>query len=1055
MVKDILKSYLKEIHHKFSQGDAREESYYTILEQMIRSVASLLGKSKVDVTTLPKKTEGGNPDFRVWDGKSTIVGYIEAKNLETDLDDVENSDQLKRYRDTFPNLILTNFLEFRFYRDGQLMDLVSIGRRHTLLKIGSIPVLEDHEKFKDILDQFFSFTFPRNLNARRLAKELAKRTRFLRDQVIIEELKEHHDEGKNYILGFYEAFKKYLLYGLSEEDFADLYSQTVTYGLFAARTRCKDEFHRKNAVEFIPQTIGILHDVFEYISLGKPSRHLECIIDDITEVLASVDVGYILNEFFQYGKGDDPIIHFYETFLSEYDPGIREKRGVYYTPEPVVYFIVRSLNIILKEHFNLPGGLSDIGVKILDPAAGTLTFIAVAAKLALEEYTKKYGEGVKEDFVRNHLLENFYAFELMMAPYAIGHLKMSHILEEKEIRLRENERFKLFLTNTLEMEDIEQINLPFMSTLAEESREAGKIKKETPILVILGNPPYSGHSLNKSEILKSKTTRTKRIKLQIVKTWIGKQIEAYKRVDGKKLEEKNPKWLQDDYVKFIRFSQWKIDQNGEGVLGFITNHSYLDNPTFRGMRQSLMKSFNEMYILDLHGNALKKEKCPDGSKDENVFDIRQGVAIALFIKKKKDDLPCKVFHSELWGLREYKYDRLVENDYNSIEWKEIAPKSEFYFFIPRDVTLEKIYEKFFKITDIFPTYSVGIVTARDKLTIHWKEEEVYRMITGFSKMEPEKARIFYNLGADARDWKIELAQKDLIDSGLKKENIVPILYRPFDVRYTYYTGNSMGFHCRPRGEVMKNMIKKNMGLITNRIVNFDFRHVLCSDLVINDCTVSLETKERSYLFPLYIYHDEKGLYKNSNYFGPNPNINQKIYILICKHIGNISVKPEDIFFYIYTVLHSIIYREKYSEFLRVDFPRIPFTSDYELFIELGKLGQELAEIHLMKSPQLNQTFSRFEIEGDKLVKKVKYVETEKNVYINETQYFSNIDKEIWEYQIGGYQVMEKWLKDRKKRILSLEDIEHYIKIARALQLTIQYQGKIDVLYPGVEENLVS
>lgn len=1033
MVKDILKSYLKDIHHKFSQGDAREESFYPIMEQMILSVASLLGKSKVDVTTLPKKTEGGNPDFRVWDGKSTIVGYIEAKNLETDLDDVENSEQLKRYRDTFPNLILTNFLEFRFYRDGQIIDFVSIGRRHTMVKIGAKPVVENEEKFRDIFERFFSFTFPRNLNARQLAKELAKRTRFLRDQVIIEELKEHHDEGKNYILGFYEVFKKYLLYGLSEEDFADLYSQTVTYGLFAARTRCKDEFHRKNVVEFIPQTIGILHDVFEYISIGKPSKHLECIIDDITEVLASVDVGYILNEFFQYGKGDDPIIHFYETFLSEYDPEIREKRGVYYTPEPVVYFIVRSLNIILKEHFNLPSGLSDIGVKILDPAAGTLTFIAVAAKLALEEYTKKYGEGVKEDFVRSHLLENFYAFELMMAPYAIGHLKMSHIFEEEEIQLKENERFKLYLTNTLEMEDIEQINLPFMSTLAEESREAGKIKKKIPILVILGNPPYSGHSEN-------------------IGDWISTEIKEYYKVDGKPLGEKNPKWLQDDYVKFIRFSQWKIDQNGEGVLGFITNHSYLDNPTFRGMRQSLMKSFNEMYILDLHGNALKKEKCPDGSKDENVFDIRQGVAIALFIKKRNNDTLCKVFHSELWGLRENKYDSLVENDFNSIEWKEISPKSEFYFFIPRDVTLEKIYGKFFKITDIFPKYSVGIVTARDKLTIHWKKEEVYRTITGFSKMDPEKARIFYNLGDDARDWKIELAQKDLIDSGLNKKNIVPILYRPFDIRYTYYTGNSRGFHCMPRGEIMKNMVKKNLGLITPK----QFKEepgALITDNIIAHKTVS--AYDINYLFPLYIYPDGKGLYKDLKELGSNHNINHKTYFNIGEGMITKNFVPEDIFNYIYAVLYSNIYREKYVEFLRIDFPRIPFTSDYELLLELGKLGQELADIHLMKSQQLNQTFSRFDVKGDKLIKKIKYVETEKRVYINENQYFSNIEKEIWEYQVGGYQVMEKWLKDRKKRTLSLEDIEHYIKISRALQLTIQYQEKIDDLYPEVEESLIS
>nr|NIM13834.1 N-6 DNA methylase [Candidatus Aminicenantes bacterium]NIM80537.1 N-6 DNA methylase [Candidatus Aminicenantes bacterium]NIN19893.1 N-6 DNA methylase [Candidatus Aminicenantes bacterium]NIN46289.1 N-6 DNA methylase [Candidatus Aminicenantes bacterium]NIN86519.1 N-6 DNA methylase [Candidatus Aminicenantes bacterium] len=546
MVKKILKNYLTDIHEVFSRGDAREESFYTALEKMIDEMAPQCGKTKVNITVLPKKTEGGNPDFRVWDGKSKITGYIEAKKPDTDLDDVENSEQLKRYRETFPNLILTNFLEFRFYRDGQLMDSTFIGRKHTLLKIGAKPSLENEEKLKDILDQYFSFTFPGDLNARRLAKELAKRTRFLRDQVVIEELKEQPDESTNYILGFYEAFQKYLIYGLTKEGFADLYSQTITYGLFAARTRCTGEFHRKNAVDYIPQTIGILHDVFEYISIGRPSKHLECIIDDITEVLDSVDVNLILDEFFRHGKGEDPIIHFYETFLSEYDPEIREKRGVYYTPEPVVSFIVHSIDSILKEHFNRPDGLADINVRILDPASGTMTFIAEAAKTAMKGYIEKYGEGVKDDFVRSHLLKNFYAFELMMAPYAIGHLKMSYILEEMGTPLMNDERFKLYLTNTLEFEDIEQTHFPGMASLSEESHQAGIIKKETPILVILGNPPYSGISQNKGD-------------------WITEQIEKYKIVDGTHFGERKH-WLQDDYVKFIRFSQWKIDECGEGVL---------------------------------------------------------------------------------------------------------------------------------------------------------------------------------------------------------------------------------------------------------------------------------------------------------------------------------------------------------------------------------------------------------------------------------------------------------------------------------------------------------
>ena len=347
----------------------------------------------------------------------------------------------------------------------------------------------------------------------------------------------------------------------------------------------------------------------------------------------------------------------------------------------MVSYIVRSLHHILKEYFNKKDGFANQSVTVLDPAAGTLTFLAESAKLAMEEFTSKYGEGKKTGFIKEHILKNFYAFELMMAPYAIGHLKMSFLLEELGYGLHGDDRFKLYLTNTLEMEELAQTELPGMASLSEESHLAGKVKKQQPILVILGNPPYSGHSTN-------------------IGDWISNEIKAYYHVDGKPLGEKNPKWLQDDYVKFIRFAQWKIDTAGEGVLGFITNHSYLDNPTFRGMRQSLMQSFDEIYILDLHGNSLKKEKCPDGSKDENVFDIQQGVAIALFIKKK--GIKKKISHSEVWGLREKKYNWLNKNDITTTRWKTIKPKSEFYLFIPRDERLLETYERYPKVTNIFP-----------------------------------------------------------------------------------------------------------------------------------------------------------------------------------------------------------------------------------------------------------------------------------------------------------------------------------------------------------------
>lgn len=1049
MIKKTMNDYLNEIFSIFSRGDAREESYYEHLNRLISEIAGRLGQPQISVTTMPRKTEAGNPDFRVWDGKAKITGYIEAKKPDTDLDDVEKSEQIKRYIDIFPNFILTNFLEFRFYREGVLIGQATVGRRHTLVELGAKPVLENQDLFLELLEKFFSFTFPRGLNARRLAGELAKRTRFLRDQVVIEELKEtsadRYDKS-NPILGYFKAFKQYLILDLTEESFADLYSQTITYGLFAARTRCPGEFNRKNAIQYIPQTIGILHDVFEYISIGRIPEQLAWIIDDIAEVLASVEVEVILKEFYHEGKGEDPIVHFYETFLGQYNPVLREKRGVYYTPEPVVSFIVRSVHRILKEKFQKPDGLADIHINIFDPAAGTLTFITEAAKLALKEYTGKYGQGVKEQFIRGHLMQNFYAFELMMAPYAVGHLKMSYVLDEMGFRLPEGERFNLYLTNTLEMEDIEQTDLPGISTLSLESRLAGKVKKQTPILVILGNPPYSGHSSNTGK-------------------WISTEIKEYFRVDGKPLGEKNPKWLQDDYVKFIRFAQWKLDQNGEGVLGFITNHSYLDNPTFRGMRQSLMKSFDEIYVLDLHGNSLKKERCPDGSKDENVFDIRQGVSIVLMIKKagkNRREKTCIVHHADMWGLRESKYRRLNENDIDSIAWQTLSPASEFYLFTsrtPHSDHLDSLYQKYTRITDIFPVYSVGVVTARDELTIHDTPEKAFRTVTQFAKLAPEEARLIYHLGPDARDWKVQLAQQDLISSGLARENIVPILYRPFDIRYTYYTPKSRGFLCMPRPEVMRHMLHDNIGLIFHRREELQIKYshfLITENIVEHGC---LSTKTTCFLSPLYRYPDKnkEDLFNHqTDQQNRQPNINKKIFQdlqsgFMKKSKQKVDITAEDIFYYIYAVLYSDIYREKYAELLKIDFPRVPFTADYSLFIELGLLGKALAEIHLMKSPELDKTFSRFEKSGSNHMEKVKYVDN--NVYINKEQYFSNISPEIWEYRIGGYQVMDKWLKDRKGQALSLEDIQHYIRIARALELTGQYQQKIDLLYPRVEESL--
>src|SRR4030043_1755608 len=835
----MLKPYVKRIFEVANRGDAREESYYSCLEELLKDYADSIEKKQTQITTLPKKTDAGNPDFRVWDGKQSIVGYIEAKkHTEENLLEIEHTEQLKRYLKTFPNLILTNFFEFRLYRDGHLIDKVQIARPYVIHKLGTIPPVEKEQDFYNLLERFFAFSLPKTFTAKTLAVELAKRTRFLKEQVIIQELKEEERNGKGFILGFYEAFSKYLIGGLTKDDFADLYSQTITYGLFAARTRTENGFNRKLAYDRIPKTIGILRDVFKFISLGDLPQQMEWIIDDISEVLAVTDVYKILDEYFHKHKGKDPIVHFYETFLAEYDPKTREKRGVYYTPEPVVSYIVRSLHRILKEHFNKKDGFADTNVTVLDPAAGTLTFLAEVSKLAVEEFVSKYGEGGKENLIREQILKNFYAFELMMAPYAVGHLKMAFLLEELGYKLKKDDRFKLYLTNTLEMEELAQTELPGMVSLSEESHSAGKVKKEQPILVILGNPPYSGMSANKGkwidDLLKKGYTRAD-----------GSKDGGYYQVDGSPLGEKNPKWLQDDYVKFIRFAQWKIDQAGEGVLGFITNHSYLDNPTFRGMRQSLMNSFNHIYILDLHGNTLKKEKCPDGSKDENVFDIKQGVAIALFIKRKsnlpipllakggKEGFVSKVYHSEIWGLREKKYDWLLRNDIKTTKWKTLFPKSEFYLFIPREEKLLESYQKHPKITEVFPLNGVGMTTASDNFVIDNDKNTLLNRIRLFknSKYSDEELHSFFQINKK-KGWSIRKAWNMLQaipDSDLDKF-ILPVLYRPFDVRWIFYHDSVVW---RTVKKIMCHMKDENMGLIVPRQVLSNFRHALCVNNIIN------------------------------------------------------------------------------------------------------------------------------------------------------------------------------------------------------------------------------
>jgi predicted helicase len=757
---------------------------------------------------------------------------------------------------------------------------------------------------------------------------------------------------------------------------------------------------------------------------------------------------------------------------------MREARGVYYTPEPVVSYIVRSIDLILKRDFGLKEGLADATkikvekpdgpdsethkVQILDPAAGTGTFLYYVIDLIRQSFTGK--EGMWPGYVSEQLLPRLFGFELLMAPYAVAHMKLGIKLDETGYDFASDERLRLYLTNTLERAFSGDPSLPFANWIAEEANAAGSVKRDAPVMVVLGNPPYSGHSANAGEWI-SKLLRGE----DIVS---GTKTGNYFYVDGKPLGERNPKWLNDDYVKFIRFAQWRIERTGYGVLGFISNHGYLDNPTFRGMRQSLMETFDDIYIIDLHGNSKRKEKAPDGGPDNNVFDIQQGVAIGIFVKKRagKEGLTA-VRHFDVYGKRAGKYDWLLESDIENTGWTELEPRTPYYLFVPQNVSLFSEYETGWKVTDAMPVNSVGFVTSRDHFVIDFDKAALKKRIEDFldpANSDDEVRRRYFgdkgsgkNLPGDNASWKMADKRKTLQRKKKLYSHLTRCLYRPFDVRQIIFHDDLLE---RSRMEVMRHMIEgDNLGMCTNRQVNEGFRHIYCTEFIIDDCSVSLATRERTYLFPLYTYPstDKKDLFDEPEKLtdtpgGRRPNLDPKF---IEELTGKIKLKfipdgkgdlkktfgPEDIFAYMYAVFHSPAYRQRYAEFLKMDFPRLPLTSDKGLFTMLSALGYGLIELHLMEEE--GEDMPGYPVKGDSIVDKVSYTEPKGDekgkVYINKTQYFEDVPPEVWNFQIGGYQVCNKWLKDRKGRELTYDDIEHYRKIVAALGDTVGIMSAID------------
>lgn len=1062
MTLSTLRAYCDQIAQIHATRQATEHSYRPALASLVETV----GGSQVRALNEPSHIACGAPDFIV-ERNGVPAGHVECKDVGVSLDDVENDEQLRRYRDGLPNLILTNYLEFRWYTEGQLRETARLARlngqnRMAFDRTGAAQV-------GVLFDGFFAADLPTINNPRELAERIAAKARLLRDGV---ERVFTQETRSGPLHGLLIAYQEALIQDLNSTDFADMQAQTAAYGLFAAR--CQHDpsrpFTRKEAV--FAKTAPFLRDVFGRIAGPDIDPRLAWIVDDLARLLARADMAAILADFGRRTRQEDPVVHFYEDFLAAYDPKLREVRGVYYTPEPVVSYIVRSVDHLLRDRFGLADGLADTAtvtverpngepetsprVLILDPAAGTGTFLREAIAAIRATIENKGLGGVWPDYVRDHLLPRLFGFELLMAPYAICHLKLALEIggTEAGFTMPAGERLRVFLTNTLEKAHEAQSGILFAHEIVREAAGADDVKREKPVMVVLGNPPYSGHSANKGEWIRD------------LLHGIDKDDQTttgnYFKVDGQPLGERNPKWLNDDYVKFIRFAQWRIDQTGEGVLGFVTNHSYLDSPTFRGMRQSLMATFDEIHVLDLHGNAKRKEHTPDGGKDENVFDIQQGVAIGLFVKYAKGNKqPAQVFHADLWGEREAgphggKYGWLAANDVATTRWAELSPKSPFYLFVPRNEALAEEYESGWKLTGIFPVHSVGLVTARDGLAIQWTSEDMRKTAADFVSRGVEEARNAYGLGGDVRDWKVSWAQEDVRSHPDSDKYVKPVLYRPFDTRFTYYTGESRGFICMPRPKVMRHMMAgPNLGLATTRSTEIaeGWEHVFISKNLIQHHTVSL--KEVNYLFPLYVY-PPRSSESEDNPFRREPNINPDFITTLSAAIGlafipdgagnlETTFGPEDISRYIYAILHSPEYRRRYADFLKSDFPRIPLINDRTLFTRLTALGKQLAALHLMETEGENTP--TFPAVGSNRMEKVRYAPPNDGlpgrVWINRDQYFEGVAPATWTFAIGGYRPAEKWLKDRKDRVLSFDDIIHYRRICAALAETPGIMTRID------------
>jgi len=1059
--------YLDELVVLYLTGQATEHSYRPALQALFQSIDPAL-----TVINEPKKSDAGMPDFMFQRGDIPF-GWAEAKDINKDVIRLKgySVEQRKRYEKAYPNLIYTNGVDFEFIREGTSVHYVSVA--DFLMGLQPRP-----ERFEELERQLRLFAEQKPISVRsaaRLAEMMAAKAAIIKDEIGIALADDPH--FRSGLGGQYKSFKANLLPALEPDEFADIYAETITYGMFAARFHDDDlsTFSRQEAMEKLPASNPFLKGLFEYIAGPQLPKRLIYIVDDLVQLMRASDPHSLFRDFGKFTARNDPFVHFYEDFLAAYNPKKRKSRGVWYTPEPVVDFIVRAVDDVLKTEFGLADGLADTSkvtvdwdtgqsdskgkpvtikkevhqVQILDPATGTGTFLAKTVQL-IADRVKARAPGKWSGYVEQDLLPRLHGFELLMASYAMCHMKLDMMLGQTGYQpSSKSPRLSVWLTNALEPAE-RNVQELFFQPLADEARGASEVKRQTPIMCVIGNPPYSGESANKG-------------------AHIMRLMDAYKKEPGgrERLKERNPKWINDDYVKFIRMAEDMIARNPSGgVLGFITNHGYLDNPTFRGMRWHLLRTFDKIWVLDLHGNAKRKEVSPDGSADKNVFDIQQGVSLIIAVRKgQRSEELAELWHGDLWGSRSAKNEALWAGAPGGLSKTTLTHRGPQFPFVARDFAAMEPYEKGIPLNELFGKQGTGIVSKRDKLAFHETAAGSWQSARDIVELPESIFRVEYDLPADVRDWRYPWARSDVLSS-FDQANVIDVVYRPFDRRYMYYTGNARGFIGWPVRNLTRHFAhKQNLGIIYSRqaaVEGQPYNHVLVVSQMFDNRGI-YSNKGIASIAPLYLYPDHDA--EQTEAYDSKvrtPNFEPKLYAAICAAAGidptdqtgpdddfraaTGDARPSDVkvFDYTYGVLHSPAYRETYAEFLKIDFPRILYPPSPEVFAHVSEKGEQLRRLHLMEPAAVGDTPYVFEGDGDDVVAS-GYPKLEVGkVQVNKGQYFADVPKLAWEFHIGGYQPAQKWLKDRRGRALTYEDIGHYQKIIKILVETDRIMREIEL-----------